>query len=161
MSRAKIQSLEALAARTRRLRSDGRRVVFTNGCFDLIHTGHLELLEKAREYGDLLVVGVNSDDSVRRWKGTGRPIVPVGDRSRILAALESVDYVCIFGEDTPLETILALRPDVLVKGADWKEKGVVGRSEVEGWGGQVVLVSLVEGQSTTGLVEKIRAGGTS
>jgi D-beta-D-heptose 7-phosphate kinase/D-beta-D-heptose 1-phosphate adenosyltransferase len=161
MSASKIHPVDSLSARIRALKSDGKRVVFTNGCFDLLHTGHLELFDKSRQYGDVLVVAINSDASVRRLKGKDRPILTEHERGRILAALEVVDYVCVFDEDTPLETIDSLRPDVLVKGADWKDKGIVGQGEVEGWGGQVVIVSLVEGKSTTGIVERIRASGGS
>jgi len=158
MSAGKIQSLDSLASRIGQLRSDGRRVVFTNGCFDLLHTGHIELIEKARERGDVLVVAINSDASVRRLKGRSRPILPEEERARILAALAAVDFVCVFPEDTPLETIRKLRPDVLVKGADWRETGIVGQDEVEGWGGEVVVMRLVEGRSTTGIVDRIRSG---
>ena len=158
MSVSKILTVEALSARVGRLQSEGKRVVFTNGCFDLLHAGHVALLEEARRHGDVLVVAINSDASVRRLKGARRPILAAGERSRILAALAAVDFVCVFPEDAPLETVRALHPDVLVKGADWKEKGIVGRAEVEGWGGQVVVVPLVEGQSTTDIVERILAG---
>lgn len=158
MSLNKIQNIPTLAVRIAELKAEGKRVVFTNGCFDILHLGHLELLDKAREYGDVLIVGINSDASVSKLKGAERPILTSIERGRILAALAVIDYVCVFEEDTPLETIKALRPDVLVKGADWKEAGVVGQREVEGWGGQVVLVSLLEGQSTTGIVERIRSG---
>lgn len=158
MSLNKIQNIPTLAVRVAELKAEGKRVVFTNGCFDILHLGHLELLDKAREYGDVLIVGINSDASVSKLKGAERPILTSIERGRILAALAVIDYVCVFEEDTPLETIKALRPDVLVKGADWKEAGVVGQREVEGWGGQVVLVSLLEGQSTTGIVERIRSG---
>lgn len=156
MSVEKIQPLENLASRVARLRAEGRRVVFTNGCFDLLHSGHIELLEGARSHGDVLVVGINSDDSVRRLKGEGRPILGESERARILAALEAVSFVCVFGGDTPLETIRALRPDVLVKGADWKDKGIVGSDEVEEWGGETVVMRLVEGRSTTAIIDRIR-----
>jgi D-beta-D-heptose 7-phosphate kinase/D-beta-D-heptose 1-phosphate adenosyltransferase len=158
MSVSKIHTIDSLSSNLRRLRSTGKRVVFTNGCFDLLHPGHIELFEQARLHGDVLVVAVNSDSSVRRLKGPGRPILASRDRARILAALAAVDFVCVFEEDTPLEIVKALRPDVLVKGADWQEKGIVGAEEVEGWGGQVVVVRLVENQSTTGIVESIQEG---
>src|SRR5262245_15262518 len=132
------------------------RCVFTNGCFDLLHPGHLALLEAARAEGDLLVVGLNSDASVRRLKGAGRPVVPEGERAETLLALEAVDHVVVYDEPTPLETIAALRPDVLVKGADWELDAIVGRPEVESTGGRVVRVALVPGRSTTSLVERIR-----
>ena len=137
-----------------RLRSEGKRVVFTNGCFDLLHLGHVTYLEEARRLGDLLVVGVNTDESVRRIKGPGRPIVPLEQRLAVLAALEAVDYVVPFGEDTPYELIKALRPHVLVKGGDWRPEEVVGRDLVE----EVRIVPYREGFSTTGLIEKVKKG---
>lgn len=135
---------------------NGRRVVFTNGCFDLLHPGHIETLEKARNLGDALIVGVNSDRSVRAMKGAGRPILPELERAEILSALDSVDAVVIFDEPTPRETIAALLPDVLVKGGDWASDQIVGREEVEAAGGHVVLVPVVSGHSTTAILEKIR-----
>ena len=131
--------------------------MFTNGVFDLLHTGHIALLEAARAAGDALVVGVNTDASVRRLgKGPDRPLVPEGERARVLAALAAVDCVVLFGEDTPLALIERLRPDVLVKGADYSRETIVGAAEVEGWGGRVVRVPLIEGKSTTDLVRKLR-----
>jgi D-beta-D-heptose 7-phosphate kinase/D-beta-D-heptose 1-phosphate adenosyltransferase len=132
------------------------RVVFTNGVFDLIHPGHVDVLNAARAEGDSLIVGVNSDDSVRRLKGAGRPIRTESDRAYVLAALEAVDAVVLFGEDTPLELIRTLRPDVLVKGGDYTPETVVGRSDVEGWGGRVVIVPLTRGYSTTSIIERLR-----
>jgi len=137
----------------------GRRVVFTNGCFDLLHAGHLSLLEQAARLGDVLVVGMNSDASVRRLKGPERPLVAQEDRARLLAALDAVGAVVLFDEDTPLELIRAIRPEVLVKGADYTVERVVGGREVQAWGGEVKLVELVQARSTTGLVERIRRGG--
>lgn len=134
----------------------GRRVVFTNGCFDLLHAGHLSLLEQAATSGDVLVVGMNSDASVRRLKGPTRPLVHEDDRARLLAALGVVDAVVLFDEDTPLELIRQIRPAVLVKGADYAREQVVGGDEVVAWGGEVVLAELVASRSTTGLVERIR-----
>lgn len=135
------------------------RVVFTNGVFDLLHAGHVTLLEAARAEGDALVVGVNDDASVRRLgKGAARPLVPQADRARVLAALACVDCVVVFGEDTPLAVIRRLRPDVLVKGADYPRAAIVGGDEVEGWGGRVVRVPLVAGLSTSDLVARIRGG---
>jgi D-beta-D-heptose 7-phosphate kinase/D-beta-D-heptose 1-phosphate adenosyltransferase len=132
--------------------------VFTNGVFDLLHGGHVALLEAARAAGDALVVGVNSDASVRRLgKGPDRPLVAEGDRARLLAALAAVDCVVLFDEETPLALIQRLHPDVLVKGADYAREAIVGAAEVEGWGGRVVRVPLVEGKSTTDLVRKLRA----
>ena len=139
-----------------RWREDGSRVVFTNGCFDLLHPGHVRLLEEARAQGDRLVVGLNSDASVTRLKGQGRPLVPEAERAETLLALEAVDRVVIYAEDTPRDVILALVPDVLVKGADWELGAIVGREEVEAAGGRVVRVQLLPGRSTTSLVERIR-----
>jgi D-beta-D-heptose 7-phosphate kinase/D-beta-D-heptose 1-phosphate adenosyltransferase len=129
--------------------------VFTNGCFDILHSGHVELFSRARGLGNALVVAINSDASVRRLKGRRRPIFEEGERAEILAAMRDIDFVCIFGDDTPLQTILGIRPDILVKGTDWKDKGIVGQTEVESWGGAVVAVDLVEGHSTTGIVERV------
>jgi D-beta-D-heptose 7-phosphate kinase/D-beta-D-heptose 1-phosphate adenosyltransferase len=132
--------------------------VFTNGVFDLLHAGHVALLEAARAAGDALVVGVNTDASVRRLgKGGERPLVPEADRARVLAALACVDCVVAFDQDTPRELIVALRPDVLVKGADYAPQAIVGAAEVEGWGGRVLRVPLVEGKSTTDLVRRLRS----
>jgi rfaE bifunctional protein nucleotidyltransferase chain/domain len=132
-------------------------VVFTNGVFDLLHAGHVALLEAARAAGDALVVGLNSDASVRRLgKGSDRPLVAEGERARLLAALAAVDCVVLFDADTPLALIVRLHPDVLVKGADYTPDAIVGAAEVEGWGGRVVRVPLVAGQSTTELVRKLR-----
>lgn len=132
-------------------------VVFTNGVFDLLHVGHVTLLEAARALGAALIVGVNADDSARRLgKGADRPLVPLAERARVLAALACVDCVVPFEEETPLDLIRALRPDVLVKGADYAPEAIVGASEVTGWGGRVVRVPLVEGRSTTELVRRLR-----
>src|SRR5262245_42218247 len=155
---AKIRTADA-AAQWRSGLSRGRagRVVFTNGVFDLLHVGHVTLLETARAEGDALVVGINSDASVRRLgKGADRPIVPERERARLVAALAAVDCVVLFSEDTPLELIRALRPDVLVKGADYAPEAIVGAADVEGWGGRVVRVPLVQDHSTTKLLERLR-----
>ena len=140
----------------RRLQRRGESVALTNGCFDLLHAGHLRYLEQTKRLADVLIVAINSDASVRRLKGPSRPYVPAQDRARLVAALKPVDYVTLFSESTPIRVIRALRPDVLVKGADWKGKGVVGRREVESWGGRVVLMPYLKGRSTTSLVEKIQ-----
>lgn len=147
---------EDLEARLAWWRLRGDRIVFTNGCFDLIHTGHLSLLRQAASFGDVLVVGLNSDDSVGRLKGPTRPLNNAEDRAEILTALTWVDAVVIFDEDTPLELLRVVRPDVLVKGADYRLDQVVGRDEVESWGGRVELARLVEERSTTRLVERMR-----
>ncbi len=136
---------------------NGRRVVFTNGCFDLLHPGHIQLLEAARSKGDALIVGINSDDSVRTLKGAGRPVIPEQERAEILASFECVDAVVVFDELTPQKTVAALLPDILVKGGDWPGNQIVGREEVEAAGGKVVLIDVVEGYSTTEILRKIRA----
>jgi rfaE bifunctional protein nucleotidyltransferase chain/domain len=142
--------------RVARLRAAGKSIVFTNGVFDLLHVGHLRYLQHARTLGDALIVGVNSDRSVRANKGEDRPVTPAGERAELLASLVCVDAAVVFDEDTPLALIGALQPDVLVKGADWPEDAIVGRSVVEARGGRVVRVALERGYSTTALLEKIR-----
>ena len=137
-------------------RARGRRVVFTNGVFDILHPGHLRYLQQARALGDVLIVGLNSDASVRRNKGPERPINSETERAEILAALECVDGVVIFDEETPAEIIRAIQPDVLVKGADWAEDAIVGRDTVEARGGRVVRVDIEQGFSTTAIIERIR-----
>ena len=155
MSVEKILSRAELIIRRREWKDNRRRVVFTNGCFDLLHPGHIRLLEQARALGDVLVVGLNSDASVRRLKGDGRPLVAEGERAEVLAALAAVDAVTIFAEATPRELIAALLPDVLVKGGDWGPDQIVGREEVEAAGGRVVVVPYLEGFSTSALIAKI------
>ncbi len=155
----KVLTREQAALVAARLRTEGRRLVFTNGCFDLLHPGHTDYLSRARSYGEVLLVGVNTDASVRRQgKGPGRPINRLEDRMAVLAALEAVDYVVPFDEDTPLELIQEITPHVLVKGEDWRERGVVGREWVESHKGQVVLVPLLEGCSTSAIVQRVRDG---
>ncbi len=154
----KIVSGPAMAAERKRLARQNCSVVFTNGCFDLLHTGHVSYLEFARAQGDVLVVGLNSDASVQANKGPERPIIPEAERARVLAALECVDYVVVFNEPEPIALIRTLLPDVLVKGKDWAHY-VCGREVVESNGGRVVLAPLVEGRSTTHLIEQLRAGG--
>ena len=139
-------------------RAAGERIVFTNGVFDILHRGHVEYLEEARAFGDRLVIGVNSDASVRRVKGPSRPIVPEAERAEILAALESVDLVALFDEDTPARIIAEVAPDVLVKGGDWALDAIVGREFVEARGGRVERIRVREGWSTTRIVERIAAG---
>ncbi|MBN2793008.1 MAG: D-glycero-beta-D-manno-heptose 1-phosphate adenylyltransferase, partial [Desulfuromonadales bacterium] len=151
----KIRNREALAMLLERERQRGRRIVFTNGCFDLLHVGHVKYLQAARRLGDLLVLGLNSDDSIRRLKGPNRPLISQDERAHILAALDCINHVVIFDEDTPLELIRLLRPDILVKGGDYTPEGVVGKDLVESWGGRVELIQFVDGKSTTGIVEKI------
>ncbi|HHL39507.1 MAG TPA: D-glycero-beta-D-manno-heptose 1-phosphate adenylyltransferase [Deltaproteobacteria bacterium] len=157
----KVISLRALKKELAALRAAGRRVVFTNGCFDIIHAGHVRYLRKARSLGDVLVVGLNSDSSVRAVKGPSRPVVPQAERAEVLAALVPVDYVVIFGEPTPEKLIRAVVPDVLVKGADWKEGEIVGASVVKAAGGRVARVRLLKGRSTTNIIEKVLALGAA
>lgn len=152
-------SSDSVADDTRRLQASRRTVVFTNGCFDVLHAGHVDFLRRARGLGDALVVAINSDASVKRLKGASRPIFPEQERAEVLGALDMVDYVCVFEEDTPLETILKIRPDVLVKGADWTNN-IVGSSEVEGWGGRVAALPLVQGLSTTDVIERVQRGSS-
>jgi len=137
------------------LKREGRRVVFTNGCFDILHLGHVDYLTKARALGDTLVVGVNTDASVQRLKGPSRPVVVESDRASVLAALSAVDYVCLFDEETPAELIRALVPDVLVKGSDWKVDDVVGKDVVEAAGGKVLTIPFLPNHSTSSIIEKI------
>ena len=155
-TRPKIKSARKLKPLLARLQRQGHRIVFTNGCFDLIHIGHLRYLQSARRRGDRLVVGINSDRSVRRIKGPLRPLLPQKERAEVLAALECVDFVTIFDETDPLRIITLLQPDVLIKGGDWDRNKIIGRDVVEARGGQVRRVPLVKGISTTRLIEKIR-----
>ena len=151
-------TLDQVVALVTRLRAAGQQIVFTNGVFDLLHPGHLRYLTQARALGDALIVGINSDRSVRTNKGPGRPITPQEERAEVLAALGCVDAVVIFDGDTPHELIAALQPDVLVKGADWAADEIVGRDIVEARGGKVVRVPIEMGYATTGIIERIRRG---
>lgn len=155
-SREKLVSLSALGVKLSGARRRGERIVFTNGCFDLLHPGHVRSLEQASRFGDRLIVAVNSDASVRRLKGPERPVQPARSRMEMVAALACVDWVVGFSADTPIKTILAVRPDVLAKGGDWAPEDIVGRAEVEGWGGRVARLRIVPGYSTTKLLEKTR-----
>jgi D-beta-D-heptose 7-phosphate kinase/D-beta-D-heptose 1-phosphate adenosyltransferase len=152
-----VLTLEQVILRFGPGKRNGKRVVFTNGCFDLLHPGHVQLLEAARALGDILIVGINSDQSVRALKGSERPVLPEQERAEILANLECVDAVVIFPELTPQKTVAGLLPDVLVKGGDWPGNQIIGREEVEASGGKVVLIDVVEGYSTTEVLKKIRA----
>jgi rfaE bifunctional protein nucleotidyltransferase chain/domain len=156
-----ILTLEQAILRFARGKHNGKRIVFTNGCFDLLHPGHIRTLGAARKLGDALIVGLNSDASVRQLKGPGRPVLPEQERAEILAALECVDAVVIFNEPTPREIIAALLPDVLVKGGDWPGDQIVGREEVEAAGGRVVSVAVAPGYSTSALLQKIRNGAAT
>jgi D-glycero-beta-D-manno-heptose 1-phosphate adenylyltransferase len=154
---ARVLTETQVAALVAEERSKGRRVVFTSGIFDLLHPGHVRYLQEARALGDLLIVGLNADGSVRRSKGPGRPITPQNERAEVLAALASVDAVVVFPEDTPADIIRRLQPDILVKGAGWPADQIVGRDTVEARGGRVVLVPLEPRYSTTSIVERIRS----
>ena len=155
--RGKLRTLEQLVVEVAARRSQGERIVFTNGCFDVIHTGHVSLLEKAASFGDFLIVGLNSDESVRRLKGPERPVHDEEDRAHVLGAIGSVGAVVLFGEDTPIRLLEAIRPDVLCKGADYAKAQVVGADLVESYGGRVELIQLVQGKSTTKTLERIRS----
>ena len=151
-----ILSREAVLALRQKWKREGKRVVFTNGCYDVLHPGHIRLLERAKSLGDVLILALNADSSVRRLKGASRPLVPEFERAELAAALEAVDVVTFFDEDTPTALIAALLPDVLVKGADWSHF-IAGREEVEAAGGQVFALPLEPGYSTTGIVDEILA----
>ncbi|HPV49233.1 MAG TPA: D-glycero-beta-D-manno-heptose 1-phosphate adenylyltransferase [Smithellaceae bacterium] len=153
----KILTRPVLREKIDELRREGKRIAFTNGCFDILHVGHVRYLKEARKTADVLVLALNSDSSVRALKGETRPLVTESERAEVLAALECVDFITIFPELTPLELICYLKPDVLVKGGDWSEDQVVGRKEVKEWGGYVEIIPEVAGKSTTGIVEKIIA----
>ena len=157
----KIRSRPSLVRLVRRAATIGRTIVFTNGCFDLLHAGHVALLEQAKRHGDVLIVGINSDRSVRRLKGPTRPIVTQRHRATVLAALESVDYVTVFDEPTPERLIASLKPDVLIKGADWGASRIVGRQTVERGGGRVIRIPLVKRLSTSTLIQRILAAHES
>jgi len=151
----KVKGLRALKGALEKARKRRKKVVFTNGCFDIVHAGHVRYLRKARSYGDCLVVGLNSDASVRAIKGATRPIVPQNERAEVLAALECVDYVVVFDEPTPLKLITAIKPDVLAKGADWAARDIVGGAVVRANGGRIRRVTLVKGRSTTNIIKRI------
>jgi D-beta-D-heptose 7-phosphate kinase/D-beta-D-heptose 1-phosphate adenosyltransferase len=152
----RLLSLKKVCALAESLRREGKRIVFTNGCFDILHAGHVRYLKKAKNLGDVLIVGLNSDSSVRKIKGKDRPINNQKDRAEVLSALESVDYVVIFAEETPEKLIKMVMPDVLVKGSDWKGKKIAGGDIVKKNGGRVVLIPLLKGRSTTKVIQKIK-----
>ena len=151
----KITDLATLTAKVKSWKAANQKIVFTNGCFDLLHAGHVTYLEAAKKTGDKLILGLNTDRSVSALKGPTRPVIHENDRARVLAALEAVDAVILFDEDTPLNLIHAIRPDVIVKGDDYTEEQVVGGTEVKSWGGQVKLIPLVQGRSTSKIIEKM------
>jgi D-beta-D-heptose 7-phosphate kinase/D-beta-D-heptose 1-phosphate adenosyltransferase len=152
---SKITPRNELKATVDRLKRDGKKVVFTNGCFDILHAGHTRYLREARKLGDALILALNSDSSVRSIKGPMRPIVPEAERAEVVASLDSVDYVTVFDELTPLELIEYLRPDIIVKGGDWAEKDIVGAEAVRKWGGRVAVMPEIEGASTTNIIDKV------
>jgi rfaE bifunctional protein nucleotidyltransferase chain/domain len=152
---SKLLTEEVACQKVRTWQAEGKKVVFTNGCFDIIHAGHVRYLAQARKLGDILIIGLNSDNSVRRLKGPERPVCPEEDRAEVLAALEVVDAVTLFEEDTPEKLIGNLLPDILVKGADWPVDQIAGASAVLQHGGSVQTVPLLEGRSTTGIIETI------
>lgn len=151
----KIQDLRKLKKVILYFKSRSKKIVFTNGCFDLLHYGHVKYLQDAKKKGDILVVGINNDISVKRIKGKRRPVVKAKDRLRLVAALESVDYVVLFKEDTPIKIIKFIKPDVLIKGADWNKNNIVGRDFVLSYGGRVSTIKFVKGYSTSNLIKKI------
>lgn len=151
----KLKNLKELKGIITALKSKGKKIIFTNGCFDLLHYGHIKYLEDAKKKGDILIVAVNSDSSVKKIKGNQRPIIGQGDRIRTVAALESVDYAVLFNAHTPLKVIKSLKPDILVKGADWNKKDIVGRGLILSYGGKVSTINLVKGRSTSSLIRKI------
>lgn len=155
MLKEKIKHLNALKKIIFKLKKKGKKIVFTNGCFDLLHYGHIKYLEDAKRKGDILIVAINSDASVKKIKGNKRPIVNQQDRLSLIAALESVDYAILFNEETPLKVIKELRPDILVKGADWDKKQIVGTDFVLSYGGRISTIRLTKGRSTTNLIKKI------
>ncbi len=151
----KMLSRHELKKEIEKLKKAGKKIIFTNGCFDILHTGHTRYLREARKLGDILIVGLNSDASVRAIKGPQRPIVPQAERADIMASLESVDFVILFDEATPLELIEYLKPHTIVKGGDWAEKDIVGGQAVRKWGGTVAVIPEIKGASTTNIIEKI------
>jgi rfaE bifunctional protein nucleotidyltransferase chain/domain len=152
----KILERSVLKDKLEVLRKKGKKIAFTNGCFDILHVGHVRYLREAKKTADVLVLALNSDSSVRSLKGKERPLIPEKERAEILAALEFVDFVTIFPELTPLELINYLKPDILIKGGDWPEEKVVGRKEIKKWGGRVAIIPEIKGKSTTNIVEKIK-----
>ncbi len=154
-TQTKIIKLATLKKKVRALRGRKRKIAFTNGCFDILHLGHVSYLQEAKKAADVLVVGVNSDRSVRKIKGSNRPIVSEKSRAAVLAALACVDHVVLFDEETPIALIEAVKPDVLIKGADWKGKGAVGSESVKAYGGKVKFIKFVNGLSSTGIIKRI------
>lgn len=156
MIRSKLKTLSSIKKIVERFKRQDKRVVFTNGCFDILHYGHVQYLEQARSMGDCLVLGLNSDRSVRMLKGRGRPFNNVHDRAGVLAGLSSVDYIIVFDDKTPLKLIEKIKPNILVKGSDWPVRAIVGAQEVKAWGGRIRRVRLFKGRSTTRLVRRMQ-----
>ncbi len=155
----KIKSLLELKRIVDKLKKKGKKVVFTNGCFDILHPGHIYYLKEAKKRGDIFILGLNSDSSVRKLKGSGRPLIPERERAEILSNFEFIDYIFIFHEETPERAIREISPDILVKGGDYRKKEVVGRKFVEEKGGKVIIIPFLKGYSTTKLIEKIKKIG--
>jgi len=153
---SKIKSFKQIQVLSQKIRKQKKKIVFTNGCFDLIHVGHIFYLRKAKALGNVLIVGLNNDRSIRKIKGPNRPIHPERARATVLSALEMIDYIVLFGEETPIRLIKAIQPHVLVKGGDWKIAQMVGAPEVKSWGGQVKQIPLVKGYSTTCALQKLK-----
>ncbi|MDP8203604.1 MAG: D-glycero-beta-D-manno-heptose 1-phosphate adenylyltransferase [Candidatus Tenebribacter mawsonii] len=154
--KSKLKTWEEITSIVKELKSNNKKIVFTNGCFDILHAGHVKYLAEAKELGDILILGLNSDSSVKRLKGNDRPINNEHDRAVVLSALCSVSYIVIFDEDTPYELIEIIKPDVLVKGGDWKPEEIVGQDIVNSYNGEVKSLSFIEGKSTTDIIEKLR-----
>ena len=151
-----ISNIEKIDEIVAELRKQNKKIAFTNGCFDILHRGHVEYLEKTKSYADILVLGLNTDNSIKRLKGKPRPYVNEEDRAYVLSRLEAVDVVCLFDEDTPLELILKVKPDFLIKGGDYNLDQIVGRELVESQGGQVLTIPLVKGKSSTSIIDQIK-----
>lgn len=154
--KTKLKPLEIIKNEIKALQQQGKKIVFTNGCFDILHAGHVDIFQQARNLGDALVVAVNSDISIKKIKGEKRPVVPQAQRMQVLAALEAIDYVVIFDEENPFKIIKEIQPDILVKGGDWPVETIVGREIVEKKGGKVLSIPLMEGISTTNIIEEVK-----
>jgi len=154
--KTKLKPLEIIKNEIKALQQQGKKIVFTNGCFDILHAGHVDIFQQARNLGGALVVAVNSDISIKKIKGEKRPVVPQGQRMQVLAALEAIDYVVIFDEENPFKIIKEIQPDILVKGGDWPVETIVGRELVEKKGGKVLSIPLMEGISTTNIIEEVK-----
>ena len=154
--KTKLKALEIIKNEIQPLQQQGKKIVFTNGCFDILHAGHVDIFQQARNLGDVLVVAVNSDISIKKIKGEKRPVVPQEQRMQVLAALEAIDYVVIFEEEDPFQVIKELQPDILVKGGDWPIETIVGREIVEKKGGKILSIPLMEGISTTNIIEEVK-----